>query len=232
MRKLVPCLVLLIAAEFFWTPDSFGAIKARRRAYFRANRYSQAATTDVNRDQETWKIASDEFGCNYNLCNSSNPCNRGCKCRYPEGATIGYCVPWYSYPYQTKSTDAKEYEYKNNAEFMIAMTLAIVSDWNKQALLDHADPEFLTDLKNQDLDRTFSEYRKLGKVQMRKDAKISPISRTIEGKSVSFAAKMDFDSGPVEVKMSLVQSGSNKWLIKDFDVAPMKSAQNAVEPAK
>lgn len=37
----------------------------------------------------------DEFGCNGNLCDSSNPCNRGCKCVYPEPGKMGYCVPWY-----------------------------------------------------------------------------------------------------------------------------------------
>lgn len=38
---------------------------------------------------------SDEFGCNYNLCDSSYPCNRGCYCKYPDGATVGYCRVWY-----------------------------------------------------------------------------------------------------------------------------------------
>jgi hypothetical protein len=225
MRKLIPWLMLFLTTGAIWSPDTFGSIRERRVARHRANQSSQAVTTNTNRCKESWIIALDEFGCNGNLCNTDNPCNRGCKCRYPSGATIGYCVPWYTSS-QGMSSDEKEYIYKNNTEFMVAMTIAIVSDWNKKALLDNASPEFLASLKNQDLDGTFSEYRKLGKVQMRKDAKISPISKTIDGNIVSFTAKMDFDAGPVEVKMSLVESDSNKWQIKNFNIAPSHSTEN------
>lgn len=55
----------------------------------------------------------DDLGCNYNLCDSSNPCNRGCTCTYPEGATVGYCRPWYESRDVTNkepiSTAAKSY---------------------------------------------------------------------------------------------------------------------------
>lgn len=37
----------------------------------------------------------DDLGCDYNPCDSKNPCNRGCRCVYPQGASVGYCVPWY-----------------------------------------------------------------------------------------------------------------------------------------
>lgn len=37
----------------------------------------------------------DDFGCNGNLCDSERPCNRGCKCVYPQGASIGHCEVWY-----------------------------------------------------------------------------------------------------------------------------------------
>ncbi len=37
----------------------------------------------------------DEFGCDGNLCDGAHPCNRGCKCVYPEPGKLGYCAPWY-----------------------------------------------------------------------------------------------------------------------------------------
>lgn len=37
----------------------------------------------------------DDLNCDYNLCDKANPCNRGCKCTYPQGASVGYCKPWY-----------------------------------------------------------------------------------------------------------------------------------------
>jgi hypothetical protein len=38
--------------------------------------------------------SGDDLGCDGNLCNSSNPCNRGCVCTYPPKAAVGYCRPW------------------------------------------------------------------------------------------------------------------------------------------
>jgi len=37
----------------------------------------------------------DDLNCDYTLCDKANPCNRGCKCTYPQGASVGYCTPWY-----------------------------------------------------------------------------------------------------------------------------------------
>ncbi len=36
----------------------------------------------------------DEFGCDGTLCDSAHTCNRGCKCVYPQGASIGHCEVW------------------------------------------------------------------------------------------------------------------------------------------
>ena len=52
------------------------------------------ALASENRQHEKVKVA-DDLGCDYNTCDSKNPCNQGCKCVYPQGASVGYCVPWY-----------------------------------------------------------------------------------------------------------------------------------------
>lgn len=46
----------------------------------------------------------DEFDCDHNLCDSRNPCNRGCKCVYPKGAETGYCEVWYRGRHSTDSS--------------------------------------------------------------------------------------------------------------------------------
>jgi len=40
-------------------------------------------------------LCKDDFGCDFKLCDSSNPCNRGCKCKYIDDARVGHCVPWF-----------------------------------------------------------------------------------------------------------------------------------------
>jgi len=46
--------------------------------------------------EPTQPATCDDLGCNHNLCDNSNVCNRGCLCRYPKDATTGFCVPWAS----------------------------------------------------------------------------------------------------------------------------------------
>ncbi len=36
---------------------------------------------------------ADNYGCEDRLCDKRNPCPIGCKCVYPAGASVGYCVP-------------------------------------------------------------------------------------------------------------------------------------------
>ena len=31
--------------------------------------------------------------CTEGLCNAQTPCPIGCRCKYPQGATTGYCTP-------------------------------------------------------------------------------------------------------------------------------------------
>lgn len=57
-------------------------------------------------------VKADEFGCNFTLCDSSNPCNRGCTCTYPEGATVGYCKPWY----KSEKSESQEQPVKTAAK--------------------------------------------------------------------------------------------------------------------
>jgi hypothetical protein len=45
-----------------------------------------------------WPVHSakcDEFNCDGNLCDRAHACNRGCKCVYPTGASMGHCEVWY-----------------------------------------------------------------------------------------------------------------------------------------
>ena len=161
---------------------------------------------------------ADDFGCNHNLCNRSNPCNRGCKCTYPEGATIGYCRPWYE-------SNARGKDGRGNTEteeYAIGTILSIVSGWNAQAFAERVAPQRQSGLSRTDIDRIISNYRKLGKLKVFKSpgvrASIALTAVHVTESSASYTVKLDFDEGPAEVAITLVRLEEG-WKIAKFGMA-------------
>jgi hypothetical protein len=97
----------------------------------------------------------------------------------------------------------------------------IVSNWDEQALLSRASPEFTQAVDKENLDKLYFMFWKLGKFRNYEGSKgQSYMSMTTEnGKSVTavYVCKATFDAGPADIKVTLVKHGE-KWEIAGFRV--------------
>jgi hypothetical protein len=95
----------------------------------------------------------------------------------------------------------------------------IVSNWDEQALLSRASPEFTQAVDKEKLDKLYFMFRKLGKFRNYEDSKgQSYMSMTTEnGKFVTavYVCKATFDAGPADIKVTLIKHGE-KWEIAGF----------------
>src|ERR1051325_6182874 len=84
---------------------------------------------------------------------------------------------------------------------------AITSTWDEQGLVSRATPELLGDGRQQ-LDAQFSRYKQLGRLQDyegavgESDFTVTPRGFKVTG---HYRASARFDSGPADLKMSLVK---------------------------
>ena len=87
----------------------------------------------------------------------------------------------------------------------------ILSNWDESEFLSRVSPEFTQAVDKQELDKLYTSFRKLGKL------------RTYEGSKgqssviAVYTCKADFDTGPADIKVSLIQHGG-RWEIAGFDV--------------
>jgi hypothetical protein len=101
----------------------------------------------------------------------------------------------------------------------------ILSTWDEQELLSLASPEFLQNIKKEDLDRDFAGLsRKFGKMQSYKGSEGQSyidyrVLSSHNGKMVTavYSARVIFAGGPAVVKISLIQHDA-KWQIAGFDI--------------
>jgi hypothetical protein len=111
---------------------------------------------------------------------------------------------------------------KESKQYVDAMIPAIVSDWNKQKLLECASPELLASTKNDDLDKLFSLFQKLGRLREYKgsagDANVSVTTQHGKVISANYVAKAEFDAGPAEINVALIKHGDN-WQVLGFNVS-------------
>jgi D-Tyr-tRNAtyr deacylase len=98
----------------------------------------------------------------------------------------------------------------------------VISGWNKEELLKQASPELLGVTKDEDLDKLFTMFRKLGKLKKYKGSEgQSLISVTTEqGKKVTanYTAMAEFERGEASIKVNLIKHG-DEWQILMFNVS-------------
>ncbi|MBC8230862.1 hypothetical protein H8E77_15030 [bacterium] len=112
--------------------------------------------------------------------------------------------------------------YKGSQEYVDAAIPAIVSEWDKQELMNRASPEFMDSVQEYELNKLFSKYQGLGNLREYKSAERKArgfsFSSGRDGTiSVDYVAKVQFDSGSAEIKVSLIKHSGN-WQIFKFQV--------------
>ena len=98
---------------------------------------------------------------------------------------------------------------------------AIVSQWDRQELINRAGPEFMETVKDGDIEKLFTLFRKLGAFKKYNgsegQANISVTSKNGKVTSAAYVAKADFEKGPAEIQVTLIKHDA-KWQILGFRV--------------
>ena len=110
---------------------------------------------------------------------------------------------------------------KESKQYVDAAIVSIISGWNKQELVERASPELMAVTNDDDLDKLFVLFQRLGKLKEYKGSEgQSNISVTTQhGKVISanYVAETEFDAGPAEIKVTLIKHGNN-WQVLRFNV--------------
>lgn len=103
---------------------------------------------------------------------------------------------------------------KESKQYVDAAVPAIVSGWDITEIQKRASPEFKAAVKAEDLEKLVGMFRRLGKLKAyngaKGDANISVTSQHGKVISAAYIASADFDTGPAEIKMSLIKHG-DQW---------------------
>jgi hypothetical protein len=108
---------------------------------------------------------------------------------------------------------------KESKAYVDSAVPAIVTGWNKQQLVSRASPEFMQAVKDDELDKLFGMFHRLGNFKSYDGAKgDSNMTVSNKGKVVSAAyiANATFDTGPATIKISLIKHAD--WQILGFHV--------------
>lgn len=110
---------------------------------------------------------------------------------------------------------------KESKQYVEAAVPAIVSQWNKQELVNRASPEFMAATKGGDLDKLYVMFSKLGAFQKYNGAEgqanMSVTSKDGKVTTAVYVAKADFEKGPAEIQVTLIKH-AEKWQILGFHV--------------
>ena len=110
---------------------------------------------------------------------------------------------------------------KESKEYVDATIIAIISNWNKDELLERASPELMAAIKENDLDKIFGLYQKLGKLEeyngCEGECNISIIFGRGKTITAEYLANAEFEEGSAKIMTTLVKRGIN-WQILKFYV--------------
>ena len=110
---------------------------------------------------------------------------------------------------------------KESKQYADAAIAAIVSGWNKQDLVERASPEFMAATKDDDLNKLFALFRRLGRLKKYKgsegQANISVTTQHGKVITANYVAKAEFDAGKAKIKVNLIKHDDN-WQILGFNV--------------
>ena len=106
--------------------------------------------------------------------------------------------------------------------FVDAAIPAIVSEWDVSELQKRASPELDASVDYDDVEDYFDSLKELGKFQEYNGSTgDSNITISIAGYEITadYAASADFETGSVEIQISLIKH-DGQWQILDFKVSP------------
>ena len=110
---------------------------------------------------------------------------------------------------------------KESKRFADTTIRAIVSQWDILEIQSRASPEFKAAVKDDDLEKLVRMFRRLGKLNTYNGAKgQANLSVTTQhGKVISalYVGTADFETGPAEIKLSLIKHG-NQWQLLGINV--------------
>jgi hypothetical protein len=110
---------------------------------------------------------------------------------------------------------------KESKQYVDAAVPAIVSEWNIAEIQNRASPEFKSAVKDEDLEKLVRMYQRLGKFKAyngaKGDANISLTSEHGKVISAAYVACAEFDTGPAEIKISLIKHG-NQWQLLGINI--------------
>lgn len=110
---------------------------------------------------------------------------------------------------------------KESKRYADAAIVAIVSNWDEQALLARASPEFLKASPIQKIDQLFPQFRVLGPMEHYLGCKGEAfVNVSISGNSLTtavYVADVVFQRGTAKVRVKLIKRG-DRWQILEFYV--------------
>ncbi|HEY6873033.1 MAG TPA: hypothetical protein VI298_09950 [Geobacteraceae bacterium] len=110
---------------------------------------------------------------------------------------------------------------KDSKQYVDTAVPAIVSQWNKQELINRAGPELMKTVKDNDFEKLFTMFRKLGAFKKytgsEGQANISVTSKHGKVTTAAYVAKADFENGPAEIQVTLIKH-ADKWQILGFRI--------------
>jgi len=110
---------------------------------------------------------------------------------------------------------------KESKQYVDSAVPAIISKWDVKEVMDRASPEFIKTVSEEDMKKLFEWFHKLGNLKEYKGSKgdARMFFKPGQGEEISaqYVANAEFDSGPAEIKISLIKHGS-KWQILGLHV--------------
>jgi hypothetical protein len=105
---------------------------------------------------------------------------------------------------------------KESKQYVDAAIPAITSQWDIAEIQKRASPEFKAAVNDEDLAKLVRMFQRLGKFKAyngaKGDANMSVTSQRGRVISAAYVGSADFDTGPAEIKVSLIKHG-NQWQI-------------------
>ena len=99
--------------------------------------------------------------------------------------------------------------------------IAIVTNWDENALMTRASPEFINATREQNMNAFFEQYRRLGRMTHYKgsmgDANITFWTGTGRRITAVYNAQATFENGTAEIRITLIKRGHD-WRVMGFNV--------------
>jgi hypothetical protein len=110
---------------------------------------------------------------------------------------------------------------KESKAYADTAVIAIVSDWNENALMTRASPEFVDATRHQNVDDFFQQYRRLGRMTSYKgstgDSNMTFWTGSRSRITAVYNAQAMFENGTAEIRITLIKHGHD-WRVMGLNV--------------